>query len=192
MDFKELNKKFSTRLNNLMIEYNLNYVMIAKNTGYTRQTITNYLTNRAQVNFDFLQKYYLYLNSLEPMQNLNFEYFVNPSCNIKTKVTADNLSNIGISQKAITNIFNIVSNPSDSKFTFDLFSDGNNKLNFKKLFFLNALLESNHLDKFLESMIDLHDNSTKQSDIDFLNWKIENAMKEISKDVAIQILENKQ
>ena len=58
MDFKELNKKFSTRLNNLMIEYNLNYVMIAKNTGYTRQTITNYLTIRAQFNFDFIQKYY--------------------------------------------------------------------------------------------------------------------------------------
>lgn len=191
MDFKNLNKNFANRLRDLMFEYKLTYSAIGQNTGYTRQSVTNYLENRAHQNFDFLQKYYSYLNSIDPNHNLNFEYFINPDCEVKSRITNENLLSIGISQNSINNISEIISK--NGKYSFDLFNFfDSDKLNLEKVFILNTLLESKNLGKLINAIIDLNTKSSSknesQLDIDFINWKIENILKDFSNDITKQII----
>lgn len=181
---KEINKIISKRLGDFMYDNHLSYTTIAKHTGYTRQSITDYFSGNTHINLDFTQKYFCFLNDLAPAHNLNFEYFINPQCNIKTKTSDDLLSNLGISQNAINNIVKIISSKNE-KYIIDLFDfDDDKKYNYKRLFVLNALLESENLERFLDSAINLYNDTSKQTEIEYLQWRLNNALKDVSLDIA--------
>lgn len=144
------------RLNELMNEYGVSFSSIARYTGISRQTITSYFDGKSNnIPLNFIQKYYLYLKSLKPDKNLNFLYLIDPDYPTKNTTTEKDLKIIGLEQKAIDNLYNIVEYKGNN--AFDKFFESEKyykkpELNAESLYTLNLILSSPALQNIVDEM----------------------------------------
>lgn len=186
----EINKKLAGRLNQLMIDYDLKYTDIEENTGYSRQTITKYLTGKQLIKFDFICKYYKYLNSLNNLQNLNFMYMIDTECELKYITPIEQLKNLGLSQSALNNIDNICTNTKKEPVNELQELIGVDKIDYSKLYMLNALLENPNLADLLQALVNIYE-SADINNQDFLMWKLEKTLNNYADMLLPSILEVK-
>ena len=158
-------KILKQKLNDSMFKYDLNYNIISRSTGYTRQSITKYFKGDASPKFEFLMAYYKLLNNIEPAHNINFLYFIIDDCDSLYKTTKENLESIGISNLAVNNIIKATTSELTSRNELQEYLDLPN-YNFKKLFFLNLLLENDGLSELLDSLSKIFENYKYSHDYD--------------------------
>lgn len=173
------------RLNDLMIEHKLNYTKIGEKTMTSRQTVTSYFTGKTEAPLSFVRDYYVYINSLYPKHNLNFEYILNPYCEIKFITTKKDLEITGLNQQSIDNLYDIVRYSRTEPTTLlqvELEVIPKHELNYRKLHILNSILSShglmNIVDK-IDETLKIYNNETEYID-DAIN-EINNIRDKINK-----------
>lgn len=172
------------RLNDLMFEHKLNYTKIGKKTKTSRQTVTSYFTGKTEAPLSFVRDYYTYINSLNPKHNLNFEYLVNPYCEIKSITTKKDLEITGLNQQSIDNLYNIVrysrTEPTNLlQEELEVFPK--NELNYRKLYILNSILSSHSLMNLVDKIdktLQIYNNEFEY--IDDMNNEINNIRNKIN------------
>ena len=97
--------------------------------------------------------------------NINFLYFIIDDCDSLYKTTKENLESIGISNLAVNNIIKATTSELTSRNELQEYLDLPN-YNFKRLFFLNLLLENDGLSELLDSLSKIFENYKYSHDYD--------------------------
>ena len=160
-------KELAQRLcNTLLTDYQLTISDIVTGTGFSRETIRQYLIEKErQINFRFILSCFDFLKEKTPDINLNIQYFLDQKCSKKYMSYVNEFESLGISHKVIENIESIGNFPYEG-------AVGHPYLNT-----LNLLLTNPKLVTFIYEITKSIDGNGKSLS-DFQKWQQEKCVRE--------------
>lgn len=171
---KEQQGTIGYRLKQLRTKYNLSQEDVANACFISRQTLSSYEWNNADIKTDFIEKFIDLIKKQDPLCDIAPEYLINLK---HTSLDRKNVSinkRLGLSDKSIKNI-EAIYNLYRKK---DLLNK--DKINNPYTDILNLLLET---DSFIPLIKNIHNLAlTESNDKEFLNWKLENVIKDYVKE----------